>query len=111
METLIMSRSRVPLRRDPRPAASRQTSLARWMMVVVGVGVITMGRHPANAADQEDTAALPPSVVLEMARIDLANGRVELARERLNLLLQRHAGHAEDRSALAELAAAEQAPT
>lgn len=108
-----MSRSQVPIRREPRPVTRRRTPVfPRWMVVAMGAGLLALGHHlPLAAETAPQPESLPPTVVLELARIDIANGRMDLARERLGLLLQRHPGHAEALKALAELGVAQQSPT
>lgn len=81
------------------------------MMLVVGFGLIVLALNQTFGDDEDATQALPPAVVLELVRIDIANGRFDLARERLNLLLQRQPGHEEAQQALAELGVAKQSPT
>ena len=109
-----MSTPQVSIRRDQRPASRRGASaLQRSVLMVMVSSVVAVGQHRAAAMEAPaiPPLSLPPGVVLELARSDIAHGRLDTARTRLELLLQHHPGHEEAQLALAELAAAQQSPT
>lgn len=92
------------------PGSRRIPAFSCWPLTIVLLS--TAGLRPLAAEEPAGSPqALPPAVVLELARSDIAHGRVGLARERLTMLLQRQPGHEQARQILSELAVQDGSPT